>query len=83
MKNANYSSIPVGMSIFWVLSLIRKDHDIRMGTYVDGILIPTAVIGSEIDSEGLMAENSVIVEKNLSTVLIVEAILRTFSNTPQ
>ena len=51
-----------------------------MGTYVDGILIPTAVIGSEIDTHGLVAENSVIVKKKLSTVLIGEDISWSIGN---
>ena len=50
-----------------------------MGTYVDGILIPTAVIGSEIDTHGLVAENSVIVKK-LLTVLIGEDISWSIGN---
>jgi hypothetical protein len=54
-----------------------------MGSYVDCILIPTAVVGSEIDSYGLVAENSVIVKKKLSAVPIGETILRSFSNSPQ
>ena len=54
-----------------------------MGTYIDCILIPTAVIGSKIDTHGLVAENSVIVEKKLSTVLIGEAISRSIGNPPK
>lgn len=83
MKNPNYTSIPVRMSIFRVFSLIGKDHDIGMGSYVGCVLIPTAVIGSEIDLYGLVAENSVIVYKKLSAVLISETILWPFSNLPQ
>jgi hypothetical protein len=48
-------------------------------TYVDDILIPAAVVGSEIDSERLMGENSVIVKKELSAIPIIETIFRFFS----
>ena len=51
-----------------------------MGTYVDSILIPTAVIGSKIDMHGLVAENSVIVKKVLSTVPIDEVVYRSIGN---
>jgi hypothetical protein len=47
---------------------------------VDHILIPTTVIGSEVDSQGLVAENLVIVDEKLSAILISETILRIFSN---
>jgi hypothetical protein len=82
MKNPNYASIPVGMFVFRVFGLVRKDHDIGMGSYVDCILIPTAVIGSEVDSYGLVEENSVIVNKKLSAVLIGETSSRSFSDSP-
>ena len=67
------------MSIFWVLNLISKNHDIRVCTNVDDMLIPAAVVGSEIDSERLVGENLVIVKKELLAIPIIETTFRSCS----
>jgi hypothetical protein len=54
-----------------------------MSTCIDCILISMTIIGSEVDSQGLVAENLVIVDEKLSAILIGETILRIFSNSPK
>ena len=54
-----------------------------MSMCIDSMLIPMTIIGSEVDLQGLVAKNLIVVDEKLSVMLISETILRIFSNLPK
>ena len=63
--NANYAGIPVGVCV-WLLFL-RKNHNICMGTGVEGILLSSHVVGSVIDPHNFVLIDLVLDESNSCT----------------
>lgn len=54
MKDADYSCIPVRVPVLIIWILTWKKHDVRMGLYVDRILVTLHVVCRVIDAQNLM-----------------------------
>lgn len=49
-------------------TIMRKHDDIRMGVWVDRVLIPSIVIRGEIDTENFVGKDRTLQEENLRAI---------------
>jgi len=74
MEDANYVCIPVRMSIVLIFIFMCHNHHIRVHSRINGVLTMVHIVASIIDTEYLMAVNSVVDKSDMIAVIVSERV---------